>query len=304
MTATVSDETLRVVVDADPPRPPLTPERSRRALTGLALVLAGVAIASVVLVEFVVGSVLQQRDQRVAAEQLDAKLATAATSIGLPDVSPLPVVAPRVGEPVAVLEIPSLGLTQVVLEGEGNGVTQAGPGHVSGTPLPGQPGNAGVAGRRTSYGAPFFELDALTAGDVIRTTTVQGQAEYTVTDVSVFTGEDPFERSDANQLTLVTGNPPGLALNPLVVRAELEGDPYVPTPQAARSFRSPTGADFSQWAEIVVWGLVLAAVVAATVTALRSGVRRPVVWVLATPTVTAGVVQFARSIDHVLPTVL
>jgi sortase A len=258
----------------------------------------------VVLVEFVVGSVLQQRDQRVAAERFDATLATATTAIGLPDVSPLPIVAPTVGEPVAVLEIPSLGLTQVVLEGEGNSVTQSGPGHVSGTPLPGQPGNVGVVGRRSSYGAPFFALDTLSAGDVIRTTTVQGQAEYTVTDVSVFTGEDPFERSDANQLTLVTGSPPGLALNQLVVRAELDDDPYVPTPQAARTFRDPTSADFSQWAEIVVWGLVLAAAVAATVAALRSGVRRPVVWVLATPTVTAGVVLFARAVDHMLPTVL
>ena len=33
-----------------------------------------------------------------------------------------------------------------------------GPGHYIGTPFPGQPGNVGVAGHRTTYGAPFNRI--------------------------------------------------------------------------------------------------------------------------------------------------
>ena len=44
---------------------------------------------------------------------------------------------------------------------------QYGPGHYMQTNLPGSGGNVGIAGHRTTYGAPFTRLDLLEVGDTI-----------------------------------------------------------------------------------------------------------------------------------------
>jgi hypothetical protein len=44
-------------------------------------------------------------------------------------------------------------------------------------PLPGQLGNAAIAGHRTTYGAPFGTIDKMAVGDVI-TVTVPGAGTY------------------------------------------------------------------------------------------------------------------------------
>ena len=59
-----------------------------------------------------------------------------------------------VGEPVALLSIPRLGISQVVVEGTASGDTLAGPGHLRDTVLPGQVGTSVVYGRAATYGAP------------------------------------------------------------------------------------------------------------------------------------------------------
>lgn len=304
MTATMPDDTLTVVGVAEPQAEVAAPGDPKRAARGLVLIALGVVLVGVLSVEFVVGSVLQQRDQRAAAAELEENLAAATSTIGLPDLSPLPVIAPAVGQPVAAMAIPAISVEQVVLEGDTHGVLQSGPGHVSGTPWPGQPGNVGVIGRRTTYGAPFFSLDELQVGDAITTTTVQGTATYTVTSVGVTDARDPFARSAKNTLTLLTGNPPGVALDQLVVVAELEGKPFVPTPQNARTFANPLAPDLSNWSDIVVWGLLLGLVLVASVVAWQRAVPRVVIWVLAVPTVGACLLLFARSVDYLLPSVL
>ena len=53
-----------------------------------------------------------------------------------------------------------------------------GPGHFPGTPLPGQPGNAAIAGHRTTYMAPFNRIDELEPGDTIDVTTLQGTFQF------------------------------------------------------------------------------------------------------------------------------
>ena len=50
-------------------------------------------------------------------------------------------------------------------------------------PCPGQGGNVGIAGHRTTYGAPFFRIDELAPGDeVILTDARGGRYVYSVTD--------------------------------------------------------------------------------------------------------------------------
>ena len=74
---------------------------------------------------------------------------------------------------VAVLDVPRLGIHQIVVEGTSATQLKKGPGHLRASPLPGQRGNAVIAGRRLAYGGPFLHLDRLRRGDVIRVTTGQ-----------------------------------------------------------------------------------------------------------------------------------
>ncbi len=76
---------------------------------------------------------------------------------------PVPHAPPR-GEMVGRIQIPSIGVDDMFFEGVGLDVLASGPGHYEGTPLPGQEGNAGIAGHRTTYGAPFNRIDELGDG--------------------------------------------------------------------------------------------------------------------------------------------
>src|SRR5215470_2273879 len=65
------------------------------------------------------------------------------------------------GTPVAVLNIPAIGLNAVVLEGTSGQVLESGPGHFRLTSLPGQAGISEIMGRRATYGAPFARISSL-----------------------------------------------------------------------------------------------------------------------------------------------
>ena len=65
------------------------------------------------------------------------------------------------------LEISSINVKQYVLADTNENTLELGPGHYNNTALPGTGGNVGIAGHRTTYGAPFGDLDALNIGDRI-----------------------------------------------------------------------------------------------------------------------------------------
>jgi len=136
------------------------------------------------------------------------------------------------GAPVATLRIPSIGVNEVVVEGARSGELRAGPGHVVGTALPGQPGNAAIAGRRTMYGGPFKHLDSLEPGDEILVTTGQGASTYRVTETPKTYGPTHgavFADHGDNRLTLITADPPLRGSRLLVVTAKLVELPYPAT---------------------------------------------------------------------------
>src|SRR5439155_1336458 len=87
---------------------------------------------------------------------------------------------PPTGEALAVIRIPRIGIEKAVVQGVSLEDLKRGPGHYPGTPVPGQPGNAAIAGHRTTYGAPFFRLDEMQPGDPIFVTTPQGSFVYQV----------------------------------------------------------------------------------------------------------------------------
>ena len=144
-----------------------------------------------------------------------------------PEVSVSPAAPlPDVGAGVARLEIPSIGVNRIVVEGATVGDLAKGPGHFPETPLPGQLGNAAIAGHRTTYGAPFYDIDQLQPGDEIIVTTINGRYVYQVTGTEIVAPEDyaaviPTSDPSKATLTLVSCTPRYTAKNRLVVRSEL-----------------------------------------------------------------------------------
>ncbi len=141
---------------------------------------------------------------------------------GRPATAP-PAAAPAAGQPIGTIQIPTIGLDQVVVEGVGTAQLEMGPGHYPGTPLPGGRGNVAIAGHRTTYAHPFYDLDQVTPGRTIVLTTAQGIFVYTAdgqqvvqpTDVAVVGPSVPAD------LTLTTCNPRYSAATRLVVTATL-----------------------------------------------------------------------------------
>lgn len=138
--------------------------------------------------------------------------------------APLP---PPPGEAVAMLRIPKLDLEKVVVEGVSVADLRKAPGHYPRTPMPGQPGNAAIAGHRTTYGAPFWDLDQLQPGDEILVRTLQGEFRYEVDRTSVVRPDqlEVLDQTEEARLTLTTCNPRFSAAQRLVVSAVLVDEP-------------------------------------------------------------------------------
>ncbi|MDQ4049533.1 MAG: class E sortase [Actinomycetota bacterium] len=72
---------------------------------------------------------------------------------------------PKPGDPVGRLVLPRLNRSYYVVEGTRTRDLRRGPGHYPDTPLPGARGTVGIAGHRTTHGAPFRHIDSLKPRD-------------------------------------------------------------------------------------------------------------------------------------------
>ena len=91
------------------------------------------------------------------------------------------IVAPKEGAPVAIMRIPKIHLDMVVVNGTSTADLEKGPGHYIGTAYPWERhGAVAIAGHRTTYLHPFWSLDQLRPGDLIRLVTAHGRFDYRV----------------------------------------------------------------------------------------------------------------------------
>jgi sortase A len=74
----------------------------------------------------------------------------------------------QTGDALGRLQIDRIGLNTVFLQGTSTSILQRGPGHYPTTQLPGQAGTVAIAGHRTTYGAPFRNINEIRDGDEIR----------------------------------------------------------------------------------------------------------------------------------------
>jgi sortase A len=147
-----------------------------------------------------------------------------ATTTTTPRGNPPP--TPSRGKPLARLEIPRMGLTTYVVQGVSTANLKDGPGHLPETPMPGQLGNSAIAGHRTTYGAPFGNLDRLEPGDQIVATTLAGRYVYEVTGYAIVGANEygtvvPTTDWSKATLTLITCHPKYTARDRLVVFSTL-----------------------------------------------------------------------------------
>ncbi len=205
--------------------------------------------------------------QKHAGATVPTHLAPPSTGTRAPvaQVAP-PIADPPVGAAVGVITIPTIGLSMVVVEGTGEAQLQQGPGHYPGTPLPGQAGNAAIAGHRTTYLHPFYNLDQLVPGDGITIVTLQGIFLYHVTTSMAVLPTDVavVAPTPTPTLTLTTCNPRYSASQRLVVHADLVASilvhPKTVAPVAHPTHprpASPTPAH--HWAAAILWGILVAA---------------------------------------------
>jgi sortase A len=141
-----------------------------------------------------------------------------------PTTQPAPPPPPE-GDAAARIRIPKIGVDKIVVEGVGVADLRRGPGHYPESPMPGQPGNAAIAGHRTTYGAPFNRIDELVAGDEILVTTLQGAFRYEVFEQHIVSPSQTEVLADAgdDRLTLTACHPKYSARQRIVVVARLVG---------------------------------------------------------------------------------
>lgn len=127
------------------------------------------------------------------------------------------------GEAMGRIVSAPMGLDAVVVKGTSRSDLMKGPGHIDYSDLPSPEGNFGVAGHRTTYGAPFRNIDRLDEGDTITFRSPYRLYTYRVIDVFSVTPDrtDVMRRGDVPMITLSACHPPYSARFRMIAQAEL-----------------------------------------------------------------------------------
>jgi sortase A len=218
--------------------------RARLALVAIVLVLAAnAAVVTGVLDGSADAEVVPREDVAAAAEAPAATVETAAEAdldplagitlssapiaTEIDATAPLPVPENPPADPYAaepeirhgLLEIPAIGLSQPLFEGVSLTAINRGPSHWPGTAMPGELGNVVVAGHRTTYTRPFWDLQALKAGDELVFTMTDGSRHVYVLDRIEIVGPTDVhivEQTHAHTATLFACHPRGSARQRIV----------------------------------------------------------------------------------------
>jgi len=131
-------------------------------------------------------------------------------------------VPPAVDALIGRIEVGRLGLSAMVVEGTSTSALRRAAGHISGTGMPGVPGNVGIAAHRDTF---FRPLRNVRKDDVVTLTTGRAEYRYRVVSTKVVEPDNVSVLDPAADeiLTLVTCYPfffVGSAPERFIVRAE------------------------------------------------------------------------------------
>lgn len=144
--------------------------------SGELLVTAGVIVLLFIAYELWWTGLTTRHDQHQVIAQLQREWARPAER---------QLTVPPYGSGLAILYIPRLGRHYrfAIIQGTSTADLIKGPGHYPGTALPGRLGNFAVAGHRTTYLHPFYDINELRPGDAIVVETRQSWFTYRVQDI-------------------------------------------------------------------------------------------------------------------------
>ncbi|WP_229023243.1 class E sortase [Actinomarinicola tropica] len=251
---------------------PLSP-RTATVVRGIGRTLIGAGTLLLLFVAYQLWGtgVAHSREQARLEDRFDAQLAEvgrmlpdddASTGDPPPDESTTTTLPPELvaaldpspGDPVARLRMPTIGVDEIVVHGVGVADLRKGPGHFPDSPMPGQPGNAAIAGHRTTYGQPFHDLDRLAPGDEIHVDTLQGSFTYRVMPhegpegderghfIVPETAVEVLDDAGDDRLTLTACHPKFSSRQRIIVTAELVDEPAAPLPDAERPGTDDAGS--------------------------------------------------------------
>ena len=184
--------------------------------------------------------------QEFENRELDMILSTTPTVPQLPGRIRPP--QPLPGSAIGRIEIPRLGVSAIIRAGSDAKTLQLAVGHISGTALPGEVGNIGLAGHRDTF---FRRLRDIRAADDIRVVTTTGTFTFKVNTLTVVSPKDTWVLNPTRTptLTLVTcypftyiGSAPQRFIVHAVASASVPASPGARPPLVTPGGRAPARA--------------------------------------------------------------
>ncbi len=208
----------------------------RTALRGVGqtLITVGLVLLLFCVYQLWITNLVTAREQTQLTEQLERRWAQPPAAVAEPATRPVSV---ELGSGIAVLRVPRLGSDwnaepPVVVEGTAVDDLKRGPGRLVDSAQPGELGNLVLSGHRTTYGAPFADLDLLQPGDAVVVETRDTWYTYRITgteivaptavEVTLPVPGQPGVAPTASVLTLTTCHPRYSARQRMIVSGDLE----------------------------------------------------------------------------------
>lgn len=212
------------------------------------------------------------------------------------------------GEAALLLQIPAIGLDQVVTRGAEPAQLQGGPGWREGSAPPGQ-GNTVILGHLTLWSYPFGNLADLQGGSRIYVRTRDDRVYlYKVTKVEQVSGDatEVMQASGPNRITLITSAGGPFDSRRTVVQATAAGpQPEVPEDQRVPVSDTKQVGSFDErppgGAALLVVGFLVVAVGVVAARDLRRRYSVAVAVLVAGPAMALGVVLVLFHLDAFLP---
>lgn len=277
--------------------PPHADTASNPRATRRVVVLVLLSLVALVVVDLVVGAAVHAEHQRHLASEIQEPKADL-----------------EVGDASYILQIPSLGLNEVVVEGSSATELRGGPGRRLDSVAAGEDGNTVIQGTSTRFGGPFGSLDQVVAGKSIYLQSRSGEVfKYKITKVrTVKDGDNGYlDAAGPARLTVVTSAQGPLSGARVVVTAVPDGvadDEAAQPPEVVDDGELPTGPEqvfdvrgVGGWL-LLFCGFGLVAVGLFGASGLRRTYRTSTVVVVAGSSITLGLMLIVLNVSSFIPT--
>jgi sortase A len=287
-------------------RPPIVLTR-RELITRNSLAVLSMLILGLVINIFFLGNLQHAASQQQLTNAFRVQLSDATAPVSEGDFQKVLLAD---GAPVALIDIPAIGVHEVIVEGTSSATLKTGPGHRRDTVLPGQAGISIIFGRAAAYGGPFARLQELVPGDQFSVITGQGKSTFEVLGLR-YAGDPapPTLKAGAGRIILESAR--GAAFVPTgVVRVDAQlTSTVLPAGLRQTTFASLAATDrelatdtSTIWALIFALQFLILVEVALVWAYVRIGLQRT--WVVFVPLFLLAGLLVADQVTSLLPNLL